>query len=301
MLGQPISLIGLFVAVWIRSTEAINATVAESLAIDPVGRPRSSVVRSERQHLVAVEPHIVSGAGRYASALGEMGNSFISEAGAEALGARVAAVFQRTPHKPQKASVIQSNRSKDPDSPTLSVSGKIYLRQPAEHKGTYKTREWFCDACQMLAGKGKLGGETPGCYTVTDFVCAGGEQCLMDEKTCYFGRVELPQGVQVTYYSGFAGEPEAGGWDNACIGRTDRGTTSDPSFPELKGIVPTSGEPVCAMKFETVSGYTCDSAAGAEDWKSCGTEGYPPPESRATACSSLFLAAAAVLLSFCHS
>jgi len=280
------SLLGLFVAVLAWSTEAKNVTVAKSLAIDPVGQARPSVVRSERQHPVAVEPHTVPGIEPHAAALGEMGNSFISEAGADAIGARVVAALQPSPHKSGAASVMQSNKSKDDPSPAPTVavkSAKVFLRQPAEHKGEYKSREWFCDACKLVAGKGKLAGESTGCYTVDDFVCAGGEKCLMHESTCYFGRVELPQGIQVSYYSGFTGDPGAGAWDNACVGRTDRGTTTDPNFPELKGIVPKQKPEVCAMKFTLMEGYTCETAAGAEEWKKCGTPDYPEGQNQGAA------------------
>lgn len=298
MFGQLNGLLGIILAVSAWSTKATNVTAAKSLAITAVGQPRSSVVRSERLPAV-VERHIVSGLERQPAALGEIGSSFISEAGADVFGAHVVEALH--PPAPGKGShsVVQSKgkgkAQQDPAEPSMGVNGKIYLRQPAEHKGSYKTREWFCDACHMLAGKGKKGGDHTGCFTVNDFVCAGGEKCLMDGSSCYFGRVELPQGIQVTYYSGFSGEPDSGNWDDACVGHTDRGTTSDPTFPELKGMVPSSPA-VCAMKFEIMSGFVCETPSGTEDWKDCGTDGYPPPDSHATACSSVVLAATVVML-----
>lgn len=304
MIGQPISLLGVFVAVSVWSAEAKNVTVAKSLAINAVGRPRPSVVRSERQHPAAIERHSAPGLDMHPAALGELGSSFISETGADAIGAHVAEAFEPVPHK-RTQSMLQSNisgekRTKE-DPPTLSIIGKIYLRQPPDHMGNYNAREWFCDACSLVAGTGQHGGSHKGCYTVQDFVCASGEKCLMDGASCYFGRVEVPQGIQVTYYSGFVGDPSSGAWDNACVGRTDRGTTSDPSFPELKGVVPRSPAS-CAMRFEQMPGYSCETgSAGENDWKGCGTDGHAPPDSHATAGSSLVLAAAAVMLAFFRS
>lgn len=296
MFGQPIRLLGFFVTLLAWSAKAKNVTVAKSLAITAVGQPRSSVVRSERQHPAVVERHSMSGIEQHPAVFGEMGSSFISETSGDVIGAHVVAALQSM--APQKAShsVLQSKGEPKEKEPTLGISGKIYLRQPAEHKGTYKTREWFCDACHMVAGKGKHGGSHTGCYTVEDFLCAGDEKCLMDGSSCYFGRVELPQGIQVTYYSGFTGDPSSGAWDNACEGRTDRGTTSDKSFPELKGMVP--GSPaVCAMKFELMAGFSCENAASEDDWKACGTDGHPP-DSHASTCSSMLIVAAAVLHAF---
>lgn len=301
MLAQLIGLLGLIVAISQWSAEAKNLTIAKSLAVDPVGRPHISVVRSERQRPGDVEPHVFPGVELPPAALGEMGDSFISAAGAEAIGERLAAAFQPLPK--HKASVVQSNRSKADqaprESPTAAVTGQIYLRQPGEHKGHFKMREWYCDACKLITGRGKYGGDKQGCYTVTDFVCAGGEKCLMFENECYFGRVELPLGIKVTYYSDFTGDPNNGAWSNACVGRTDRGTTSDPTFSELKGLVPTS-PPVCAMQFDLIDGYSCDKPPGKEEWKKCGTEEFPP-QSHAAAGSSVFLAAMVVIFAVFHS
>lgn len=297
MFGQPFSLLSLFVAVSAWPAEAKNVTAAKSLAITAVGQPRSTVVRSERQHPAAVERHTMSGIEQHPIAFGEMGSSFISETGADVIGANVVEALQSTAPQEASHSVLQSKG--EPVEPTLGIKGKIYLRQPAEHKGHYKAREWFCDACHLLAGKGKHGGAHTGCYTVEDFMCAGGEKCLMDGAQCYFGRVELPQGIEVTYYSGFTGEPSSGAWDNACEGRTDRGKTSDPKFPELKGIVPSSPA-VCAMKFQLMTGFSCENTASADDWKACGTEGHPP-KSHAHPCSSVILVAAAVMYAFINS
>lgn len=295
MFVHLISFIDLFIAVFALPAEANNVTFVKSLAVDAIGRPRSQVVRSERQHPAAVQRHDDPGMELHPAALGEMGSSSISERSGDAIGAHVAAALKLVSQDAARSTLQSKGRaSDDPLAPTLSVTGKVYLRQPAEHQGTYKTREWFCDACHLVAGKGKYGGIHNGCYTVEDFTCDGGENCLMDGSSCYFGRVELPKGIQVTYYSGFTGDPKSGAWDNACVGRTERGTASDANWPELKGIVPGA---VCAMKFELMSGYTCESSSGENDWKICGTEGHPPG-SHATSCSSTILAAAVVFLAF---
>lgn len=303
MLGRPMRLPVLIVAVSVWFANAKNVTDAKSLTINAVGQARSSVVRSER-HPAPVERHSVPGidqqmAGVGAS-LGEAGSSFISQTGSDAIGVHVAAALQAPAAGKGSQSAMQSKGKQTPAEPTMGVTGKIYLRQPAEHKGTYKTREWFCDACHLLAGKGKHGGDQVGCFTVQDFTCAGGEKCLMDGNTCYFGRVEVPQGIEVTYYSGFSGEPGTAAWDNACVGRTDRGTTSDPNFPELKGMVP-STPPVCAMKFALMTGFTCESASGEKDWAKCGSDDFPAPNFATTTCSSSVLLATAVALAIFNS
>lgn len=288
MLEQLTSLLGLLTAALTLSVEATNVTKVKSLAIDVVGR-QSHVVRSEKRHPAAVERHNVPGLEEHGAVLGEMGSSFISESSADAIGAHVVAALQLAP--PKSASVAQS-QDNAPDAPTLLVNGNIYLRQPAHGDGKFKTREWYCDACELVAGRGKYSGDHQGCYTVDDFICAGGEHCLMKGDECYLGRVELPKGIQVTYFSGFSGAPSSGAWDNACVGRTNRGTTSDPSFSEVKGFVPRSPA-VCAMKIELMAGYSCGSSS-AMDWQKCsGRSG-----DSVAACPSLILMVAAVVLGF---
>eukprot|EP00947_MAST-08B_sp_MAST-8B-sp1_P001177 g1177.t1 len=127
----------------------------------------------------------------------------------------------------------------------LDDASVVTFLQPAEQKGSYKTRTFAAPVGQLLQGCGKQGRGEGGCWNLDDFASPeDGSKPLKWGWGSYFGRVSLPAGVRISLYTG---------WDST---GTPREVVDGPHLLPLAAYEFWNGgsKRICSVKLEVSPG-----------------------------------------------